>query len=248
MTRDELLEECKAQAIRPLNDGYGRLVRPGKDYCVHGMKLTSSCLLCGFAFDFVSERDKMVAELEQLRLKAAAFDNRTEQHPVNRGVVILPFTSPRPDWPERFEFWLMRYLKGPEEVVGKYACPGGGIEEGETPLDAAVREFDEETGLRDLARGRFVPLGEPSVHERKPTSARYQTHGRFYTIDYFAIRLGSRESWGYVSEEVPRYMEPEKHSVWTRHGIFNLPHPVTEATEIAIGRFMTCGNFARLCG
>lgn len=32
--------------------------------------------------------------------------------------------------------------------TGRWVAPGGGIEPGETPADAAVREMEEETGLR----------------------------------------------------------------------------------------------------
>lgn len=69
MTDEEFIAECRRRAVKPLNDGYGRLVRYGKEYCVHGVKLSASCLLCGFAFDFISDRDKMVAELQKLRLQ-----------------------------------------------------------------------------------------------------------------------------------------------------------------------------------
>ncbi len=41
--------------------------------------------------------------------------------------------------------------------AGAWTIPKGGIDPGETPLDAAIREFTEETGLPPT--GPFLPLG-----------------------------------------------------------------------------------------
>ncbi len=40
---------------------------------------------------------------------------------------------------------------------GAWTLPKGGVEPGETPLDAARREFQEETGIAPA--GEFIPLG-----------------------------------------------------------------------------------------
>lgn len=52
-----------------------------------------------------------------------------------------------------FAFWREQILlifktKGPEYVVGKYNAIGGKIELGETPKEAMIREFHEETTIR----------------------------------------------------------------------------------------------------
>lgn len=52
-------------------------------------------------------------------------------------------------------FWVRR-------DEGAWTIPKGGVEAGEDPLDAARREFEEETGI--VPRGEFVPLG--SIRQR----------------------------------------------------------------------------------
>jgi 8-oxo-dGTP pyrophosphatase MutT (NUDIX family) len=38
-----------------------------------------------------------------------------------------------------------------QEIDGSWSLPKGGIDEGESPLDAAIREIKEETGIRSIA-------------------------------------------------------------------------------------------------
>lgn len=52
-----------------------------------------------------------------------------------------------------------------EPFKGRYALPGGFVEEGETIADCAVRELAEETGLKTI---RLIPIGEFSDVKRDP--------------------------------------------------------------------------------
>ena len=48
---------------------------------------------------------------------------------------------------------LVRHGETAGHITGKYGLPGGRTEEGETPLQAAKREFEEETGLSTTESG-----------------------------------------------------------------------------------------------
>ena len=58
--------------------------------------------------------------------------------------------------------FLLVHLAGPywkDRDIGAWCFPKGLLEKGETPLDAAKREWKEETGL-SLPKGKYTPLPE----------------------------------------------------------------------------------------
>jgi ADP-ribose pyrophosphatase YjhB (NUDIX family) len=63
---------------------------------------------------------------------------------------------------------LLARLNASEEHAGAWTLPGGGIEFGEAPEDAVVREIKEETGL-DATLGRILGVYSEVVPESKRT-------------------------------------------------------------------------------
>lgn len=75
---------------------------------------------------------------------------------------------------------------------GLLEFPGGGIEAGETPLTAAVREVEEEVGITiNPAHGKFMGIYENQLPGRTillyvhlfPPTAELKTKGKWLTIE-----------------------------------------------------------------
>ena len=48
----------------------------------------------------------------------------------------------------KYKFKVLSIKRGHDPFAGMWANPGGNIDEGEKPIDAAIRELEEETGLK----------------------------------------------------------------------------------------------------
>src|SRR5512146_2038189 len=66
--------------------------------------------------------------------------------------------------------WRIGLVEHPR--LGVLACPGGHVEAGETPAEAALREIEEETGLGGVSLLGFppspLPAGFPGTHALLP--------------------------------------------------------------------------------
>ncbi len=72
--------------------------------------------------------------------------------------------------------------RGKDPFKGMWALPGGNIDEGETPLDAAVRELEEETGL--MIPGKyFTYVGSFDKEFRDPRNKNCVSHAFVILLD-----------------------------------------------------------------
>lgn len=75
--------------------------------------------------------------------------------------------------------------------AGKWMLPGGGVEHGEHPADAVVREFDEETGYR-IQVDHLVEVGS----DHRLLSGRIDFHGVFIV---YAVTVVGGEPRGEIA-------------------------------------------------
>lgn len=77
---------------------------------------------------------------------------------------------------------VLSIKRGKDPFKGMWANPGGNIDEGEKPLDAAVRELEEETGLV-VDPGQFYYIGAFDKPYRDPRNKNCVSHAFVIVID-----------------------------------------------------------------
>ena len=105
---------------------------------------------------------------------------------------------------------LFRFVFKKGALAGEdyWATPGGGVEEGETFEQAAVRELREETGIRVESVG--PPVGQRELVLQLPDGEHVVADERFFRVEAKEATL-SRDEW--TAEEVEVMVA---HRWWSR--------------------------------
>lgn len=102
---------------------------------------------------------------------------------------------------------VLTKLHGPSMLIGKLNFPGGNVEPGESDIDAAVREYREETGLV-LSAEQLVTLGEVGLPGEYRLTVFYTT-----SADVDSVRTLTDEEVRVISLDelfITAHKEPEK--------------------------------------
>jgi ADP-ribose pyrophosphatase YjhB (NUDIX family) len=81
---------------------------------------------------------------------------------------------------------VLSIKRGRPPFVGMWANPGGNIDEGEKPLDAAVRELEEETNLV-IDPGHFYYVGAFDKPYRDPRNKNCVSHAFVIVLDEIPV-------------------------------------------------------------
>lgn len=108
-------------------------------------------------------------------------------------------------------------------LAGAWAFPGGKVDPGEDPSETALRECEEETGLRMENIGSLT-LVHTSTNE---------LDGHWYVTIFFSARYYEPEH-----DVGPRVMEPTKCEEWRWFPVDAIPSPLMPGTS----RFLNAGG------
>lgn len=105
---------------------------------------------------------------------------------------------------------------------GYWCMPTGKIEEGESPLQAIIREAKEEVGLDiNPSLATIVTANVPNIFD---SSSKYKDINFFFICNNF--------------ENEPINMEPDKHDQMQWFDIDKLPNPMVDAVKQGIKQYL----------